>query len=187
MSFEDMLLMILGFSALLLLIGLIGSIISGIIKIMRIVINCLIINKAGDDFWKGLIPFYCRYVLFDLAFNHKTAVVMFVIYIVSNIMMFGLGVIMKTMEYIAETYNDIQTITDTFMVVALVMGSVNLLIWLVVQAVNRFYSFAIARAFGHETGFCIAAIFFPLITSAILAFGSNEYVSDVTELFKEEY
>ncbi len=187
MSFEEVFFMILGLSVLFLVIWAAAWLVLCLVKIFRVICNCLIINKAGEDFWKGLIPFYNMYVLFDLAFNHKTAVVMFIIYVFSTVITFGLSVTDRIIGLFAEQYSDIQTIYNTLALITVAIGLLNLLIFLLVTAVKRFYSFAIARAFGHETGFCVAAIFFPTITSAILAFGSNEYVSDVTELIKEDY
>ena len=46
-------------------------------------------------------------------------------------------------------------------------------------------AFAMCRAFGKETGFCVAAFFVPTIISAIIAFGSSEYMEDVIEIIPE--
>ena len=79
---------VMGVLALYLGIVIIASIIGLLICVFKIVCNCLIINKAEGNWWKGIIPFYNKYTLFTLAFNQKTATVMFILYVILMVITF---------------------------------------------------------------------------------------------------
>ena len=49
---------LLGLAVILLLATAVITFLSYLIMIFRIVVECVLINKADGNWWKGLIPFY---------------------------------------------------------------------------------------------------------------------------------
>ena len=74
--------------------------IRGILRLLQVAINCVVIHKGEGNWWKGLIPFYSRYVKYHLAFNHKTAVLVFVVDMVVLAILGGLITVLESVIYI---------------------------------------------------------------------------------------
>lgn len=161
-----------------------------LISIFKIVLNCLIINKAEGNWWKGLIPFYNRYTLYTLAFNQKTAVMMFIIYMITYVATFILNGFSRTSQAVSNVAQGSSS-SSTGAILGVMAGAsliIALISWLVaiVQLVIRsIYQFAIGKSFGMETWFNVLSIFFPTITAAILAFGSAEYEGDTVDIIPD--
>lgn len=161
-----------------------------LISIFKIVLNCLIINKAEGNWWKGLIPFYNRYTLYTLAFNQKTAVMMFIIYMITYVATFILNGFSRTSQAVSNVAQGSSS-SSTGAILGVMAGAsliIALISWLVaiVQLVIRsIYQFAIGKSFGRETWFNVVSIFFPTITAAILAFGSAEYEGDTVDIIPD--
>ena len=184
---------ILGLVVILLLVTMVITALSYLIMIFRIVVECVLINKAEGNWWKGLIPFYRRWVYLHIGFGHKTAIMMFVIdmilYAITFCLRLVLNITQEVSDAITESADLSSLMTDSTRLTvsgAIIILSLVTLIFLFVFALERrFSTFALCRAFGKETGFCVAAFFVPTIISAIIAFGSSEYMEDVIEIIPE--
>ena len=184
---------ILGLVVILLLVTMVITALSYLIMIFRIVVECVLINKADGNWWKGLIPFYRRWVYLHIGFGHKTAIMMFVIdmilYAITFCLRLVLNITQEVSDAITESADLSSLMTDSTRLTvdgAIIILSLVTLIFLFVFALERrFQTFALCRAFGKETGFCVAAFFVPTIISAIIAFGSSEYMEDVIEIIPE--
>ena len=184
---------LLGLVVILLLVTMVITALSYLIMIFRIVVECVLINKADGNWWKGLIPFYRRWVYLHIGFGHKTAIMMFVIdmilYAITFCLRLVLNITQEVSDAITESADLSSLMTDSTRLTvdgAIIILSLVTLIFLFVFALERrFSTFALCRAFGKETGFCVAAFFVPTIISAIIAFGSSEYMEDVIEIIPE--
>lgn len=184
---------LLGLVVILLLVTMVITALSYLIMIFRIVVECVLINKADGNWWKGLIPFYRRWVYLHIGFGHKTAIMMFVIdmilYAITFCLRLVLNITQEVSDAITESADLSSLMTDSTRLTvdgAIIILSLVTLIFLFVFALERrFQTFALCRAFGKETGFCVAAFFVPTIISAIIAFGSSEYMEDVIEIIPE--
>lgn len=184
---------LLGLVVILLLVTMVITALSYLIMIFRIVVECVLINKADGNWWKGLIPFYRRWVYLHIGFGHKTAIMMFVIdmilYAITFCLRLVLNITQEVSDAITESADLSSLMTDSTKLTvsgAIIILSLVTLIFLFVFALERrFSTFALCRAFGKETGFCVAAFFVPTIISAIIAFGSSEYMEDVIEIIPE--
>ena len=184
---------LLGLVVILLLATMVITALSYLIMIFRIVVECVLINKADGNWWKGLIPFYRRWVYLHIGFGHKTAIMMFVIdmilYAITFCLRLVLNITQEVSDAITESADLSSLMTDSTRLTvdgAIIILSLVTLIFLFVFALERrFQTFALCRAFGKETGFCVAAFFVPTIISAIIAFGSSEYMEDVIEIIPE--
>ena len=178
------------FIAAYLIIIVIVCIISILVLIFKTVLNCLIINKAEGNWWKGLIPFYNRYTLYTLAFNQKTAVMMFIIYMITYVATFIINGFSRASQAVSNVAQGSSS-SSTGAILGVMAGAsliIALISWLVaiVQLVIRcIYQFAIGKSFGMETWFNVLSIFFPTITAAILAFGSAEYEGDTVDIIPD--
>lgn len=184
---------LLGLVVILLLVTMVITALSYLIMIFRIVVECVLINKADGNWWKGLIPFYRRWGYLHIGFGHKTAIMMFVIdmilYAITFCLRLVLNITQEVSDAITESADLSSLMTDSTRLTvdgAIIILSLVTLIFLFVFALERrFQTFALCRAFGKETGFCVAAFFVPTIISAIIAFGSSEYMEDVIEIIPE--
>lgn len=184
---------LLGLVVILLLVTMVITALSYLIVIFRIVVECVLINKADGNWWKGLIPFYRRWVYLHIGFGHKTAIMIFVIdmilYAITFCLRLVLNITQEVSDAITESADLSSLMTDSTRLTvsgAIIILSLVTLIFLFVFALERrFSTFALCRAFGKETGFCVAAFFVPTIISAIIAFGSSEYMEDVIEIIPE--
>ena len=184
---------ILVIAAILLIIGGALSLLSTGLSIFRIAVDCVIIHKGEGNWWKGLIPFYSRWVYIHLGFAHKSAVMVFIIEMILFVVSFGLRLTVNILEEVNDAFaNSSVNLSDSFYNTMLAMSGVGLILALITLVVlfvysleKRFTVFAMCKAFGKETGMCVAAFFVPTIISAIIAFGSSDYQDDVIEIIPE--
>ena len=176
--------------------------IRGIMRLLQVAINCVVIHKGEGNWWKGLIPFYSRYVKYHLAFNHKTAVLVFVVDMVVIAILSGLAIATTVMSgvsdaiasnsgyYTTVAYNaptSFDSWVTLFGLANMIITGVMGLFRLVSSIIYRLTTVALCKSFGRETGFCVCAFFFPVITSAIVAFGPDEYCEYLTEILHDSY
>lgn len=181
---------ILGFLAIYLGVVIVAGVIGLLIAIFKLVCNCLIINKAEGNWWKGIIPFYNRYTLFTLAFNQKTAVMMFIAFIILNVITFFLNGFSNVIEGFNNSYSGSSSsssgaILGVLAGASLIMVLISGIVTLLQLAIRCFYHFGIGKSFGMPTWFNVLSIFFPTITSAVLAFGSAEYEGDTVDIIPD--
>ena len=179
---------LLAASFIFLIILVIVGIFTLFIRLMKLISNIIIIKKGDGNWWKGIIPFYNRWVRYNLAFDKKRALIVFIAdMIISGI----LGVIYTLMfiatcaanivessKYSIQSYDTwSRAIGDVFIISLIAI----MLVKMVYSLVYRYGTYGICRAFGRENGFCIAAFFIPVIASTLVAFSNDEYIEDVEE------
>ena len=176
--------------------------IRGIMRLLQIAINCVVIYKGEGNWWKGLIPFYSRYVKYHLAFNHKTAVLVFIVDMVVLAILGGLITVSTVMSgvsdavasnsgYYTTVASNPPTSFDSLVTLvgltSMILSGIMFLVRIASSLIYRFATYALCKSFGRETGFCVCAFFFPVITSAIVAFGPDEYCEYLTEILHDSY
>ena len=113
-----------------------------------------IFEKAGEDGWKALIPYYNSYILYKIGWETKWFFVMLGI-TVADMILFMSGVPALV------GFSWVLTLANLGIMIPL---SINL-----------------AKNFGKTGGFAAGLILLPLIFYPILAFGSSQYVRNQTE------
>lgn len=183
---------VMGVLAVYLGIVIIASIIGFLIWVFKIVCNCLIINKGEGNWWKGIIPFYNKYTLFTLAFNQKTAKVMFILYVILMVITFIVNGFSNVVQIISNKSSNYGNTSSSMTAIAAVVAGAGLIIWLISMIVTigqlvirSIYQFAIGKSFGMETWFNVLSIFFPTITAGVLAFGRAEYEGDTVDIIPD--
>ena len=126
---------------------------SSTIRLVFVVLNFFglyrIFQKMGMPGWKGIVPFYNMYNLFDKLWESKH----FWGYLLAQIVLeMPLG----------DASGLLVSLTD-------------LVLWLLIIVVEMKLYIALAKAFGKGTGFGVLTFFFSPICLAILGFGSAEY------------
>lgn len=143
-----------GFFAMAMIIGL-------VISVLFIIAWWKIFEKAGIKGWKSLIPIYDLYCLFRISSMSGW----WCLFSFIPGFLLGLGGVNITSTN--------PTITDAQLSNPIVwlgiISTIALIVIAIVQTVK------LAANFGKGTGFKIASVLFPNITSLILAFGSAKY------------
>ena len=126
---------------------------SSTIRLAFVVLNFFglyrVFQKMGMPGWKGIVPFYNMYNLFDKVWESKQ----FWGYLLAQIV---LGIPMGEAS-------------------GLLVEVANLVLWVVLIVVEMKLYIALAKAFGKGTGFGVLTFFFAPICLAILGFGGAEY------------
>lgn len=126
---------------------------SSTIRLVFVVLNFFglyrIFQKMGMPGWKGIVPFYNMYNLFDKLWESKH----FWGYLLAQIVL-------------AMPLGDAS---------GLLVSLTDLVLWLLIIVVEMKLYIALAKAFGKGTGFGVLTFFFSPICLAILGFGSAEY------------
>ena len=200
---------LIGIVIVILVIEMIILALSSILWIYKIILKCLILSKGGEDGWKGLIPFYSTYLYNHLGFAHKTAVLFFIMEMVASAVYTVIyGVYRITDQYIevisqpgSSTYNpyslyailsgsgaNINWADTTVYIISFVVAGILILLNIFLFIIKGIKNYAVSKAFGMETGFCICAIFLPVITNSIIAFNHNyEHMEYCVTEFIPEY
>ena len=158
-----------------------------IVSIFMIVVRCMLINKAEPGaWWKGIIPIYNRWAVYDISFNRKTTILVFILDLVFTFGTTGINLVSKGVTNIANLSTNSNAVDGTLLAVTGLFSIIGGVIGLVALVLKGYAHYALAHAFGRETGFCVLAIFFPLIMMAIMAFNPNiEYTEDKLELLQD--
>lgn len=126
---------------------------SSTIRLAFVVLNFFglyrVFQKMGMPGWKGIIPFYNMYNLYDKVWESKH----FWGYLLAQIV---LGIPMGDAS-------------------SLLVSLTDLALWVLLIVVELKLYIALAKAFGKGTGFGVLTFFFAPICLAILGFGSSEY------------
>ncbi len=158
-----------------------------IVSIFMIVVRCMLINKAEPGaWWKGIIPIYNRWAVYDISFNRKTTILIFILDLVFTFGATGINIVSKGVTNVANLSTNNNVVDGTLLAVTGLFSIIGGVIGLVSLVLKGYANYALAHAFGRETGFCVLAIFFPLIMMAIMAFNPNiEYTEDKLELLQD--
>ena len=178
---------ILGGTIVLLILCVLLCMSSVIIRAIKVPINCVLIHKAGEAWWKGLIPFYNRWVRYHIGFNSRTALLVFIVDMVITALYGMLYFIVSILAYgpgILNGSSNANFFNTAFGTATVVLSMVVFLVKMIYSLVYRYGTYAICKAFGRKQGFCIAALFIPIITSLIVLFSESEYTGDVVKIIK---
>ena len=128
-------------------------------------------EKMGEDGWKGIIPFYNYYVLFDVLWEVKAFLKYIISTIVAGILM-GVGATMMTTFVIISAYSG-GGMGGAAAGVILLIVSIILMIYAEIIWIRLMYR--VSLAFGHGIGFTVGLVFVPFIMFLILGFGSSSF------------
>lgn len=128
------------------------AIVSSLIQVVIILLNIIglfkIYQKMGKPGWKGIIPFYNMYGLYDELWDKKY--------------FWGYLLAQAVMLNPSSPSGLLFSVADLVLAVAMIVVVMKLYIKL-------------AKAFGKGTGFGVLTFFFAPICLAVLGFGSAEY------------
>ena len=129
-------------------LALVSSLIQVVIILLNIIGLFKIYQKMGKPGWKGIIPFYNMYGLYDELWDKKY----FWVYLLAQAVMLNPS----------SPSGLLFSVADLVLSVAMIVVVMKLYIKL-------------AKAFGKGTGFGVLTFFFAPICLAVLGFGSAEY------------
>ena len=129
-------------------LALVSSLIQVVIILLNIIGLFKIYQKMGKPGWKGIIPFYNMYGLYDELWDKKY----FWGYLLAEVVMLNPS----------SPSGLLFSVADLVLAVAMIVVVMKLYIKL-------------AKAFGKGTGFGVLTFFFAPICLAVLGFGSAEY------------
>ena len=126
-------------------------IVSLILMILQLVATALIYKKAGEKWWKSLIPIYGQYVFYKIVWDP---------------MWFWVSIGLGLVSGMASAMISDATVLSVVMAVVLAFS--------IVLAIMTNIKFA--KSFGKSGAFAIGLIFFSMIFQFILAFCKCEYI-----------
>ena len=129
-------------------LALVSSLIQVVIILLNIIGLFKIYQKMGKPGWKGIIPFYNMYGLYDELWDKKY--------------FWGYLLAQAVMLNPSSPSGLLLSVADLVLAVAMIVVVMKLYIKL-------------AKAFGKGTGFGVLTFFFAPICLAVLGFGSAEY------------
>lgn len=129
-----------------------------ILFVIMVVSLWKIFNKAGEEGWKAIIPFYNTYTLFKISWKEK-----YFWWIIGIAVISGICLFIPFLGWLVDIAAGIALFVITVM--------------------SNYY---LARSFGHEIGFTIGLIFLYPIFLLVLAFSSAKYVGNGYELKQKE-
>ncbi|MCR5847476.1 MAG: DUF5684 domain-containing protein [Lachnospiraceae bacterium] len=142
-------------------IMLIFGIVCFAMMVFIIIVNWKLMEKAGEPGWKAIIPYYNIYTFCDIAMTKPTYIVVFLACIIP----------LALAWFAAIPYLGVL---------------ISMIIWPFYYAACGILNFALAKAYGCDTGMCVLAIFFPPIVRAIMAFSKNiDYEGSKLSIFPE--
>ena len=161
-----------------------------IVSILVLVATCMIIDKAHEGWWKGIIPFYGSYTMYKIAGKKKLWWVQFAITMVS---LFGLAYffsimfssLLPTMMDTSSYYDELAVVENMINTLTSMVTSTNFILVMSILgllstaslAISIIYNIALAKAFGQSGAFAVGLILVQPIFLCILAFsGSIQYV-----------
>ena len=142
-----------------------------------------VFKKMGFPGWKGIIPFYNMYVLFDEVWEKKkfwTFVIFFAVIMVLSVF-FAVFLVFAILALVAGNAHDIPVSRDTrilciVMLVLTIVSAIAMLVMTVLLMVLEFKLYSrLARGFGKGTGFAFGLLFLNPIFMMILGFDKSQY------------
>lgn len=139
--------------AFAILFGLLGT----AFKVLHIIAEWKIFEKAGEKGWKALIPIYNIYIAFKLFWNTK---------------MFWATFILTCVAFIASP---LFALYKTAAVFVFVMMFVILAIVIYLIIIGIMFLDRVSRSFGHDGAFTCGLVFLTPIFEMILGFNKDKY------------
>ena len=130
------------------------------VAVIMIIANCKLLSKAGEKWWKGLIPVYANWV-----FNKISGLAWWWFLIV-----FVLTAI--------SSHTGTITHIDSLNGAEYQLGFNNYVIYMGILLSAFNLNFSLAKKFGKSNGFAVLLTLLPVIGYPILAFGSAKYNKD---------
>ena len=152
------------------------SLIQLALYVLLIASMCKIFQKANEEWWKALIPFYGNYVEFKIAGKRKLFWVQLIVSIVSVVI--GSILIIASLAGIIDTsFNSGRDSIRATESVHILMFFLGILIMIVPSfIINAIKCVGLARSFGLSGGFAAGLILLPYVFYPILAFGKSQYI-----------
>lgn len=137
---------------------------ANLIPILTIIFTAVVFNKAGESWWKSLIPFYDKYILCKISKCED----LFIKYIISTLIVWGglIGMIFYVMTTLFVPYA-----YSAVTLSASILAFVAILLIVAIYKIIIDYKVAkhLSAAFGENTAFCVGLFLFPAIFLGILA------------------
>lgn len=137
---------------------------ANLIPILTIVFTAVIFSKAGESWWKSLIPFYDKYILCKISKCED----LFIKYVISTLVVWGglIGMIFYVMAaFLVPCEFSALTISTSILVFVAIL--------LIVAIYKIIIDYKVAKhlsaAFGEGTAFCVGLFLLPVIFLGILA------------------
>lgn len=145
------------------------SLVNLLLFVFGIVVNYLVLEKAGERGWKSLIPFYSDYLEYKLYWDKSLFWI--------NLIMPFVGLTIISLVAILHYYT-------TFLAVLFVVGCILLLTSLIFDIILKIKK---GKCFGESAAFGIGLILLGTIFCAILAFDKKcQYIGNVKVVEEEE-
>ena len=174
-----------GAAGLSALSSIFSSIVSWAMTICQFIGFWFTFKKMGKPGWKGIIPFYNYYVLFDELWEKKK----FTTYVILSACVLVLSVFCAVFMFICIFAGVISAESDMngsgmilfFVMLALtILSGIAMMVLIVFLIVLEFKLFnRLARAFGKSTGFAVGMVFVAPVFFMILGFDKSEYYKPV--------
>ena len=141
------------------LVGVVGLILTAVFIVTYIITAlgyCKMLKKAGEPGWKGLVPFYNKYIFYKISWRTN----MFFIWLVLEIAFIVL--------------NRLRGDNLILTLLGIVVGIAGIVVD--AKSCGR-----LSKAYGRGIGTAVGLFFFPLIFSWILGLGSAQYTAPTEE------
>lgn len=165
--------------------------ISVVVQIFSFIMYWLLFEKAKEQGWKSLIPYYNEYIIFKIAKKKKLfwwQLAIGAIALIGTAILFGISVFM---------FNTAEEITG--LVIGYIISGILLFVAVIILLVIKVKrSIGLAKAFGQTTAFGIGIFFLEPIFIAIIAISkdikyiesnnivSNNFIEDTVDLHTYE-
>ena len=135
----------------------IGILIAIAIAVVMIIAECKLLSKAGEKWWKGLIPVYANWV-----FNSVSGLAWWWFLIVF---------VLSAISSHTGTVTHVDSLNDP----KYLLGFNNYIIYMGILLSSFNLNFNLSKKFGKSNGFAVLLTLLPFIGYPILAFGSAKY------------
>lgn len=139
----------------------------GITAIM-LVSQWKIFVKMGLEGWRGIIPYYNAYIMFEKFWNKK----MFIVFVVSTLIPAFSFIVMGAVVPIIALINS----EVLFIIVSSIMFLIEGIICFGLLGMMVVFTIKMAHAFGKSTAFGVGLTFLSPVFFPILAFGKAQYI-----------
>ena len=129
---------------------------------LYIIAQWKILEKAGEEGWKALVPFYKTYMLFKISWHGKVYWFLLLSYILGIISLIFFMTILKNIRFMPYLI---------LILIEIVPFIINIRLWV-----------KLSKSFGLGIAFAIGLILFNSIFIMILAFGSSEYKRSIDNI-----
>lgn len=162
------------FMTWLILSSLISVLVSMGITALIMVSNWHIFKKLGMPGWKGIIPYYSDYMLFQTLWKTKpfwTLVIASGVYIAGSVLM---TILLPLMLFVNRNAANTEQMTAMLVIFFVVFGLLTLAFIILALVINFMLHVRMARAFGKSVGFAVGLTFLSFVFYPILAFGKAQ-------------